>query len=132
MAEFGTHHIDGDEFRSLFKNTDYSREGRISNLKKACDIGYYLTQKDLTDVLVYSMVFPYKEVREHLQNLMPEAKMFYLHYEIPRGRESNHVQDFEIPSPDEAIHINTDKHSIEESLDLIKKEIWKTGVGKNT
>lgn len=131
VSEFGTHHIDGDEFRSLFKNTDYSREGRISNLKKACDIGYYLVQKELAEVLVYSMVFPYREVRDHLKILMPEAKMFYLHYETPRGREANHVQDFEVPSAEEATIIDTDKYTIEESLDLIKKEIWKTGVEKN-
>ena len=37
--------IDGDKFREAFKNTDYSKEGRIKNLTKACDIGYFRTKK---------------------------------------------------------------------------------------
>ena len=131
MVEFGTHHIDGDNFRSLFKNTDYSKQGRINNLKKACDIGYYLVKNEFTEVLIYSMVFPYKEVRDYLKQLIPDAKLFYLHYKEPRGREANHVSDFEFPSTEEAYYIDTDKYTIEESLLLIKIELWKNGVEKS-
>ena len=130
MSDFGTHHIDGDNFRSLFKNTDYTKQGRINNLRKACDIGYYLVENNLTEVLIYSMVFPYKEVRDYLKQLIPDAKFFYLHYENSRGREENHVSDFEVPSTEEAYHINTDKYTVEESLFLIKKELWKNGIEK--
>ena len=61
---------------------------------------------------------------------MPDVKMFYLHYEQPRGREANHVSDFEVPTPEEAYYTDTDKYTIEESLELIKAELWKNGIEK--
>ena len=115
--------IDGDHFREVFKNTDYSKEGRIRNLTKACDIGYYLIKTGLKDNIVYSMVFPYKEVRDYLRNLMPDAKFFYLTYGTPRGRENFHVSDFELASEEVCTYINTDSLSIEDTIELIKDEL---------
>jgi len=112
--------IDGDRFREVFKNTDYSKEGRIKNLSKACDIGYYLTKTGLRDNIIYSMVFPYREVRDYLRSLMPEAKFYYLTYDTPRGRENFHVSDFELDSDEIFTYINTDTISIEETINLIK------------
>lgn len=120
---YNTEIIDGDRFRGVFQNTDYSKEGRIKNLSKACDIGYYLTKTGLRNNVIYSMVFPYKEVRDYLRSMMPEAKFFYLTYDTPRGRENFHVQDFELDSDETFTYINTDTLSIEETVKLIQNEL---------
>lgn len=114
-----THNIDGDEFRMVFKNTDYSKEGRITNLKKAVDCGYYVLSTGLCANLVYSMVFPYKETRDYLREVMPDAVFVYLHYDTPRGRESNHVADFDVPTEEEAVYLNTEQLTIDQCLQKI-------------
>lgn len=117
--------IDGDRFRELFKNTDYSKEGRITNLKKACDIAFYLHQNKLKSNIILSMVFPYLEVREYLRSLHPKTYFFFLTYEEPRGREGYHVQDFDLPLEEEnVITLNTDEDSIEESTNKIISTLW--------
>jgi adenylylsulfate kinase-like enzyme len=98
--------IDGDELRELFNNKDYSREGRIRNLNRASDIAHYLHRHGNNVVL--SLVYPYKEARDYLKSLDSEAKFVYLDYELHRGREQFHVEDFEYPDKDEALHLNTE------------------------
>lgn len=117
--------IDGDRFRELFKNTDYSKEGRIANLKKACDIAYYLHHNKHKSNIILSMVFPYLEVRDYLRSLHPKTHFFYLTYEEPRGREGYHVQDFDIPVEDEQVTtLNTEQDSVEESTNKIISTLW--------
>ena len=118
-----THNIDGDEFRAIFQNKDYSRAGRLKNLSKAVDVGHYLYATGMCDNLVFSMNFPYFETREYLRELMPEAKFFYLHYETARGREKFHVPDFEIPTPEEATYLNTQELTIDQCLQKIIKTV---------
>lgn len=118
-----THNIDGDEFRNVFKNTDYSRAGRLINLTKAVDVGYYLIANGMCDNLVYSMNFPYKETRDYLKSLMPEAVFFYLHYSNPRGREIYHVEDFEVPTKQEATYLDTEQLTIEQCLKKIVSQV---------
>lgn len=120
---YNTEVIDGDRFREVFQNKDYSKEGRIRNLSKACDIGNYLIKTGLKNNVIYSMVFPYREVRDYLRTLMPEAKFYYLTYDTPRGRENFHVQDFELDSDEVYTYINTDTLSIEETVKLIQNEL---------
>jgi adenylylsulfate kinase-like enzyme len=117
--------IDGDRFRELFKNTDYSKEGRMTNLKKACDIAFYLHQNKLKSNIILSMVFPYVEVREYLKSLHPKTHFFFLTYQEPRGRENYHVEDFDYPKAAEnAVILDTDKHTIKESIDKIMEVLW--------
>lgn len=115
--------IDGDSFREVFNNTDYSKKGRIANLTKACDIGYYLTKTGMKSNLIFSMVFPYQEVRDYLRSLMPEAKFFYLTYETPRGREKFHVKDFELEPEEDCTYIDTEALTIREAVTLIKQNL---------
>lgn len=115
--------IDGDTFREVFNNKDYSKEGRIANLTKACDIGYYLVKAGIKNNLIFSMVFPYQEVRDYLRTLMPEAKFFYLTYDTPRGREKFHVEDFELEPEEDCTYINTEALSIRETVNLIKENL---------
>ena len=115
--------IDGDSFREVFNNTDYSKKGRIKNLTKACDIGYYLVKTGIKKNLIFSMVFPYQEVRDYLRSLMPEAKFFYLTYDTPRGREKFNVEDFELEPEEDCITVNTENLTIRETTNLIKENL---------
>ena len=88
-------HIDGDQLRELFPNTDYSKEGRIKNITKAFDIAKYLNNSG-NDVVI-SLVSPYKELREQFKS---ECKVqeIYCHTKKMRGREENFAMDYEPPT----------------------------------
>jgi len=87
-------HIDGDQLREIFPNTDYSKEGRYKNINKAFDIAKYLDSCD-TDVVI-SMVSPYRELREKFKS---ECKVteIYCHTKKMRGREDKFALDYEPP-----------------------------------
>jgi predicted kinase len=116
----GLINIDGDKMRELFSNKDYSREGRIKNLNRASDIAVFLD--NLGDDVVLSLVYPYKESRDHLNSLCKDVKWIHLTYEGARGRENYHVSDFDVPGEDEnVLNINTSKSSVTDCLHEIKK-----------
>lgn len=94
-------HIDGDEMRSIFKNTDYSKEGRMNNLRKVNDLIRFLDFKGF-DVVV-SVVAPYMDVRDEILDLNPQ--MIYVHTTEIRGREDYFADEFEISGED--INIDT-------------------------
>jgi adenylylsulfate kinase-like enzyme len=119
LPEF--HNIDGDKLRDLFQNKDFSREGRIKNLNRASDIAHYLNNNGTNVVL--SLVYPYKEARDYLNSLTNDVKWVYLTYEIDRGREKFHVQDFEYPEQGEALYLNTEWMTEEECITEINKYI---------
>jgi adenylylsulfate kinase-like enzyme len=111
-------HVDGDELRSLFKNKDYSKEGRIKNLQKASDIAHYLSS--VTQVVILSLVYPYKEAREYLNELNSEVIWVYLHYEGKRGREEYHVEDFDKPEDVDLILDTSSENEIVSALRILK------------
>lgn len=116
------YYIDGDHLRNMFKNKDYSRQGRINNLNRASDIATYLHYNG--NKVVLSLVYPYKEAREYLNSLVSDIFWVYLTYEGERGREANHVEDFDLPYYDDLnVMIDTSATSEEDSLQLIKKFI---------
>jgi adenylylsulfate kinase-like enzyme len=118
-------YIDGDHLRNMFKNKDYSKQGRINNLNRASDIATYLHYNGNNVVL--SLVYPYKEAREYLNSLTNDVKWIFLLYENvdgqERGREQFHVNDFEYPTVAEALYLNTTWLTEEECIDEIKKYI---------
>lgn len=118
--------IDGDELRELFNNKDYSKEGRIRNLNRASDIAHYLHRHGNNVIL--SLVYPYKECRDYLKSLEPETEFVYLEYELDRGREQFHVEDFEYPEKDEALYLNTEWLTEEDCI----KQIYQYVGEKNT
>ena len=114
------YYIDGDHLRTMFQNKDYSRQGRINNLNKASDIATYLHYNG--NKVVLSLVYPYQEARDYLNSLVSGVFWVYLTYEGERGREANHVADFELPYYDDLnVMISTSATSEEESLKLIKE-----------
>ena len=117
--------IDGDKLRELFKNTDYSREGRIKNLNRASDIAHYENSKGSGyDMITLSLVYPYKEARDYLNSLDENVAWVYLYYTETRGREQFHVKDFELDlQEEEVLTLNTTELSEEQCLDKIKEYV---------
>jgi hypothetical protein len=103
----------------MFKNKDFSREGRIKNNNRASDIATYL--ESFGDTVIISLVYPYKETRDYLNSICDDVKWIYLHYAGERGREQFHVQDFEFPYLEEKVlQLNTSDLSVEDCLTEIK------------
>jgi len=123
--------IDGDALRELFKNKNFTREGRIQNLNKASDIAHYMNSLG-TDI-VLSLIYPYKEARDYLNNLCDNVKWVYLSYNEERGRERFHVLDFEIPQDQEnVLHLNTTELTINQCVEAIKAYINEEYISKST
>jgi len=114
-------YIDGDHLRTMFKNTDYSKQGRINNLNRASDIATYLHYNG--NKVVLSLVYPYKEAREYLNSICNDVRWVYLVYELDRGKEQYHVTDFEHPAKGEALYLNTEWITEEECIKEIKNSI---------
>ena len=112
--------IDGDELREIFKNKNFTREGRIQNLNRASDIAHYMNTVGTDDILL-SLVYPYKEARDYLNSLTEDVKWVYLTYEGERGRENFHVKDFEIPTEELILELDTSKLTITECVEAIKR-----------
>jgi adenylylsulfate kinase len=117
--------IDGDEIREIFKNKDYSREGRIKNLNRISDIATFLAHK--YKVVLVSAVYPYTEAREYLETVYKNVVWIYLKHTDTRGREQFHVEDFELPKIAEKrniLPINTTKDDIEFATQKICSFYW--------
>jgi adenylylsulfate kinase-like enzyme len=106
-------HIDGDEMRKIFDNKDYSKEGRLKNLRNVNNIVRFLDYKGY-DVFV-SVVAPYNNIRDEIRDL--EVKYYYIHTSEIRGREDYFASDFEFNELD--IKLDTTNNTILESLNEI-------------
>jgi len=111
-------HIDGDDLRELTNNSDYSVEGRIANIRKAQNIAKYLQSKG--EAVIVSVVSPYKIIREELKSECEVAEV-YVHTSEERGREANHVDNYESPSRD-FIDLDTGELSVDECVSVILNE----------
>jgi adenylylsulfate kinase-like enzyme len=109
-------HIDGDQLRELFPNTDYTKEGRELNIQKAFDIAKYLNSSG-NDVVI-SMVSPYIELREKLKS---ECKVqeIYCHTKKIRGKENFFALDYQ-PPVEFYIDLDTSKNIDETFSNLLK------------
>ena len=114
QLEFKKHiHIDGDEMRDIFNNKDYSKEGRLNNLRNVNNIARFLEYKGY-DVFV-SVVAPYNDIRDELRDL--DVNYYYVHTTETRGREDYFASDFEFNDSD--IKINTTNKSVTQSLNEV-------------
>jgi adenylylsulfate kinase len=108
------HHIDGDDIRRIFENTDYSETGRRKNVDLAQRIAQFLCMKG--DVVVVSLVSPYRNQRENFKYIMgPAITEIYVRTSEERGRESFWVPDYEPPLMN-FIEIDTSGKLPEEAL----------------
>jgi adenylylsulfate kinase len=107
-------HVDGDGIRALFKNTDYSREGRIKNLTTVNSIVKFLDSKGFN--VVVSVVSPFKELRDEMKEI--GAQFYFVQTTEIRGREQNFVKDFEFSEEDTIL--DTTNKTIEEVINHVK------------
>jgi len=87
--------VDGDEIRLIFKDTDYSKDGRLKNLKRISDIATFLDSK--YKLVIISAVFPYQEARKYLDSICDNVLWVHLFNVDFRERQEFHVKDFDLP-----------------------------------
>jgi len=112
-------HIDGDDLRNIFDNKIYTKKGREQNIRRAQDIAKFMNHNGY-DVIV-SLVAPYRELREEFKE-STEVKEIYVHTTDIRGREMNHVKNYE-PPLENFIDIDTTEIKPVESLIQIINQI---------
>lgn len=110
--------IDGDQWRELTKNKDYSREGRMLNLRGAFDLAIDLENHGY--LVILSFVAPYQQLRNYLKENSRQLIQIYLTYDEDRGRNKFFAHDFEAPQ-DATLIINTSTRTVEESIEDIKR-----------
>ena len=108
--------LDGDDLRSINKNKDYSKDGRIKNISTAISIVRFLCNKKYHCVI--SIVAPYKFLRDELKDEFSFLEV-YLHTTEIRGREHFFAKDYELPTDKNTLHLDTGKLTIKESRDEI-------------
>ena len=108
--------LDGDDLRSINKNKDYSKEGRIKNISTAISIMRFLANKKY--ICVVSIVAPYRFLRDELKVDFSFLEV-YLHTSEIRGREDFFAKAYEVPTDPKALSIDTGKLTIKESADEI-------------
>lgn len=110
--------IDGDKWRDITKNKDYSKEGRNRNLKGAFDMALYLEREGFVPIL--SFVTPYEEYRKYLANNSERFVEIYLFYneDEDRGRNMNFAQDFEKPTTN-FLSLNTSLYNVDQCVNEI-------------
>ncbi len=106
---------DGDEWRKLSDNKDYSKKGRMSNLKSAFMMAKHLDNLGFTPVL--SFVTPYEELRQYLRQNTIVAEI-HLTCSEDRGRNNYFATDFQEPTG-ECLSIDTSLSSIESCVDKV-------------
>ena len=116
-----TYHIDGDEFRALFSNKNYGKDGREENIRSANAVATYLNKTQEDDV-VLSLVNPYEHLRHELKTNNTGQVVEILLTSSRNLRKEYHVKDFEVGTP--KITINTDR-PVESSFDSLKACIAK-------
>jgi adenylylsulfate kinase len=107
--------IDGDDIRDIFKNKNYSKEGRYENIRNAQNIAMFLDAKCITPIV--SLVSPYRELREELKNKTTVVEI-YCHCDEIRGREEFFVKDYEKPL-ENFLDLDTGKETEDECIEKI-------------
>ena len=111
-------HIDGDDLRGLSANVDYSKQGRISNIRTAQSIAMYLDNKGKN--VVVSVVAPYKWLREEFKE-RHDVNEIYVHTSEIRGREHYFAEDYEKPE-ENFLEIDTTNVSVDECISRVLEE----------
>ncbi len=113
-----TMRIDGDVWREITENKDYSEEGRRSNLKSAYDMAIYLERNGIPTLM--SFVSPFEDLRQYLSS-KTNCVQIYLEYSEDRGRNNYFAKNFD--EPKECLKINTSEKSIDDCINEIRKYI---------
>lgn len=107
-------HIDGDDLRVIFSNTDYSEQGRRKNISLAQQLAHFLHNKECN--VVVSLVSPYKDQRDEFKDKLGDSiQEIYIHTSEIRGREQFHVKEYQAPT-ENFIDIDTTNISVDECI----------------
>jgi adenylylsulfate kinase-like enzyme len=111
--------IDGDDIRELYKNTDYSIEGRKANVDFVQKLCTFLIKNEITPIVC--MVSPFAHQRKEFIKQNDGIEIYVYCNEI-RGRENYHVDYYEKPLQSQnTIEIDTTGKTPLQSLE----ELWK-------
>jgi len=114
--------IDGDEFRKMFTNKNYGKDGREENIRNANAVATYLNKKTIDEGhVIVSLVNPYVSMRQELKNNNKNQVIEILLLSDRDLRREYHVKDFEAGNP--AHVMNTDQEvnkSWEQLKNLLK------------
>lgn len=110
-------HIDGDDLRELTDNKDYSKNGRITNIRNAQMMAEYLYKKNYN--VVASLVSPYLEIREELKKKIGKDLIeFYIHTSEKREKDEYKTNEYEQPI-ENYIDIDTTNETASKSFQKI-------------
>jgi adenylylsulfate kinase-like enzyme len=110
-------HLDGDELREIFKDVDYSKDGRINNLNRASFIAVFMQSKGYDVIL--SLAYPYKESRDYLRIHGEDVNFIHLHYNSDRNKKHFQIKDFEVPGEEKCLRFDTSFLKIDQCISLI-------------
>jgi len=110
--------IDGDEFRKMFTNKNYGKDGREENIRNANAVATYLNKKTAEEGhVIVSLVNPYESLRKELKNNNKNQVIEILLLSDRDLRKEYHVEDFEVGDPD--YMIKTDQE-VDKSWEQLK------------
>lgn len=118
------HIIDGDIFRNIFENVNYSRQGREENISRANTVATYL-HKTNNGHIILALVNPYQSLRDDLRLHNPYEVTEILLTTNRDLRKDYHVSDFEIGRPN--VCLNTDR-PIEKTWESLLSQLDKQGL----
>jgi adenylylsulfate kinase-like enzyme len=108
--------IDGDRFRKIFKQTDYSPKGRRNNIRAANTVATYISKVNTVDVIL-ALVNPYERLRAELRE--NNSRVIEILLESDRDlRREHHVDYFEVGTPEHIV--NTDSPA-DDTWHLLRK-----------
>jgi adenylylsulfate kinase len=86
--------LDGDTFRIITLNQDYSKDGRLKNIRAAQLLAAKIHDDGVW--VVASFVSPFRALREEFKQ-RPEVLEIYVHTSENRGREKFFAEAYEPP-----------------------------------
>ncbi|MCI0745169.1 MAG: adenylyl-sulfate kinase [Verrucomicrobia subdivision 3 bacterium] len=113
-------HLDGEELREFTDNRDYSRAGRIRNIRAGQKLAAKLSQDGI--YVTASFVSPYRWLREEFK-MKAKLVEVYVHTATARGKEGFFVEDYEPPLA-HFIDIDTTTGSVAECVERILGVTW--------
>ena len=113
--------IDGDEFREMFANKNYGKQGREKNIRNANAVATYLNKKSYPrGHVVISLVNPYKYLRDELKASNARQVTEIMLTCDRELRREHHVSNFEEGTPNYVM--NTDR-DVEDSWTELKNAL---------
>ena len=111
--------IDGDRFRKIFKQTDYSPKGRKNNIRAANTVATYISAVNNVDVIL-ALVNPYEHLRTELRANNTQVTEILLESDRDLRRE-HHVENFEAGNPDYVISTDQEVEATWKVLEVLLK-----------